>query len=178
VPNDEMSWVGRAEGNLGVDDAAALADVEEALKLNPLSMFGLQLKAHILAERLRRPADAVRVLDTAVELYPDYAAARAGRGVLLARQAKRAEAVRDAEDALLCDTKAPNLYQVACIFALTSKARGEDRLRALELLRPALRSGFGLDLVDTDPDLDPLRPLPEFRRLVAAARDVQRPAPK
>ena len=47
------------------------------------------------------------MLDRAVELYPDYAPARAGRGVLLARAGRRAEAVRDAEDALLRDTRRP-----------------------------------------------------------------------
>src|SRR5260370_1160796 len=50
----------------------------------------------------------------------------------------------------------------------------EDRLQALHLLSQALRQGFGLDLVDQDPELDPLRNDPEFRRVVKAARDLQR----
>jgi Flp pilus assembly protein TadD len=115
----------------------------------------------------------VAVLDRAVGLYPDSAPARAGRGVLLARQGKRDEAVRDAKDALLLDTRAPNAYQVACIYALTAKGQPDDRREALALLWAALKTGYGLDLVDTDTDLDPIRPDPEFRRVVERARDLQ-----
>jgi tetratricopeptide (TPR) repeat protein len=173
TPADEMSWVARAEARMGTDPEAALADVSEALKLNPVSMFGLQLKAHILAERLGRPEEAIRTLDKAVELYPEYAPAVAGRGVLLARAGRRTEAIRDAEEAVLRDNRAPNLYQVGCIYALTARAEPADRHKAFELLWDALRTGFALDIVDTDLDLDPIRKEPEFRRLVAAAKARQ-----
>ena len=172
MPADELSWVARAENRLD-DPAAALADVEEALKLNPASVHGLQLKAHILAERLGRPEEAMRALDRAVEFHPDHAAVRAGRGVVLARAGRRDEAIRDAKDALLRDTKPPNLYQVGCIYALTSKGHPEDQREAVRLLWSALKTGFGLDLVDTDPDLDLVRKHPEFQRLVRSARALQ-----
>jgi serine/threonine protein kinase/tetratricopeptide (TPR) repeat protein len=173
VPADELSWVARGEARMAADPEAALADVGEALKLNPISMFGLQLKAQLLAERLGRPDEAIGALDKAVEYYPEYAKAVAGRGVLLARAGRRTEAIRDAEEALLRDRQAPNLYQVGCIYALTAKSEREDRLKAFALLWAALRTGFGLDLVDTDSDLDPIRKEPEFRRLVAAAKTRQ-----
>ena len=137
---------------------------------NPFSAPGLQLKAHILGERLNRPDDALAVLDRAVEFHPDHVPTRAGRGVELARRGRRDAALRDAREALLRDTRAPNLYQVGCIYALTSKTHTEDRVEAFRLLWSALKTGFGLDLVDTDTDLDPVRGDPEFRRLVAAAR--------
>ena len=168
-PRDELSWIGRAENRLD-DPTAALADVEKALALNPASVAGLQLQAHILAERLGRPDEAVAALDRAVEFHPDHAAVRAGRGVLLARIGKRDEAHRDARDALLRDTKAPNLYQVAGIYALTAKTHPEDRREAFALLWSALKTGFGLDLVESDRDLDPVRKDPEFQRLVRSAR--------
>jgi serine/threonine protein kinase/Tfp pilus assembly protein PilF len=177
TPADELSWVARAENKLD-KPADALDDVEQALRLNPSCIFAMQLKAHILAERLNRPADAIPVLDRAIEFSPDYVPARAGRGVLLARAGKRASAIRDAEDALLRDTKGPNLYQMACIYALTSREEAADRLKALELLRSGLRSGFGLDLVDTDVDLDPIRKDPAFERIVAEARALHRSAPR
>ena len=75
---------------------------------------------------------------------------------------------------LLRDTRAPNLYQVAGIYALNSRQKPEDRLQALHLLSQALRQGFGLDLVDQDTDLDPIRNDPEFRRVVKAARDLRK----
>jgi serine/threonine protein kinase/Tfp pilus assembly protein PilF len=173
TPSDDMSWVGRGELRLEKDPKGALADVEEALKLNAECVDALQLKAHILAERLRRPQEAEKALDRAVELNPDYVPARAGRGVVLARRGKRDEALRDARESLLRDTLPPNLYQVACIYALTSamdKGHPEDRREAFRLLFASLRTGFGLDWVDTDPDLDPLRKDEEFKRLVAGAR--------
>ncbi|HEX3150805.1 MAG TPA: protein kinase [Gemmataceae bacterium] len=173
TPADELSWVARAEARMGTEPEAALADVAEALRLNPASMTGLQLQAHLLAERLGRPTDAVKTLDRAVELYPEYAPAVAGRGVLLARTGRRTDAVRDAEAALMRDGKAPNLYQVGCIYALTAKGEPSDKAKAFELLWAALRTGFGLDIVDTDTDLDPIRSEPEFRRLVSMAKARQ-----
>ncbi|MFL5342885.1 MAG: TPR end-of-group domain-containing protein, partial [Gemmataceae bacterium] len=79
-----------------------------------------------------------------------------------------------AEEALILDAKAPNLYQVACIYALTSRQQSDDRLQVIRLLAPALRQGFGVDIVDSDPDLEPVRQLPEFQRIVAAAKERQR----
>jgi serine/threonine protein kinase/Tfp pilus assembly protein PilF len=171
TPSDELSWVGRAETRLSDDPKGALSDVEEALKINPFSVPGLQLKAHILGERMGRADDALRVLNRAVELHPDHVPVRAGRGVELARRGQREAALRDAAEALLRDTRPPNLYQVACIYALTSKTNPEDKAEALKLLWASLKTGFGLDIVDTDTDLDPLRKGAEFKRLVAAARD-------
>jgi serine/threonine protein kinase/predicted Zn-dependent protease len=172
TPADELSWVGRAETRVADDPTGALVDVEEALRINPFSVFGLQLKAHILGERLDRPDDALVVLNQAVELHPDHVPTRAGRGVQLARLGRRAEALRDARAALLRDTRAPNLYQVGCIYALTSRAEPQDRREARQLLWGALKAGFGLDIVDTDTDLDPLRGDVEFQRLVEKAKGL------
>ncbi|MFL5339280.1 MAG: protein kinase domain-containing protein [Gemmataceae bacterium] len=170
-PTDALSWLARSEEREATDKAGALADVEQALKVNPLLRHALQQKAHLL-EDLKRPDDALAALNRAVELYPDHVPTRAGRGVNLARRGHRAEALQDAEEALRRDTKAPNLYQVAGIYALTSKQEKSDRLRAFELLWKSLRSGFGLDLVADDTDLDPIRQEPEFIRLVADAKQL------
>jgi serine/threonine protein kinase/tetratricopeptide (TPR) repeat protein len=172
-PRDEASYFARAIALRERDPKAALADINRALKLNPISPDALQEKAHILSVKLGRHAEAMAVLNRTVELHPDHVPAIAGRGVLLAREGKRTAALRDAEAALRRDRKPPNLYQVGCIFALTSKDEPDDRVRALELLTQALRSGFGLDWVDEDTDLDPLRASPEFKKIVTAARDLR-----
>jgi len=36
-----------------------------------------------------------------------------------------------------------------------------------------LREGYGFDLIEIDPDLDPIRGQTEFRRLVEAARTLK-----
>jgi eukaryotic-like serine/threonine-protein kinase len=169
-PADELSWTARGEARLGTDPRAALADFDAALRLNPWSRNAAQNKAHVLAEKLGRTGEAVAVLDRLVERYPDFVPARAGRGVLLARLGQRERALQDAGEALRRDTGALNLYQAACVYALTSRQEPGDRLEAFRLLARALKTGFGADLLETDPDLASLRHLPEFRGLVELAR--------
>jgi serine/threonine protein kinase/tetratricopeptide (TPR) repeat protein len=168
-PTDEKSWLARGMARLSKDLKGALADFEKAREINPRSLAALQNVAHVLS-KLDRNADAVKVLDEAVRLHPDYVNARVGRGVLLARLGRRAEAHKDAEEVLLRDNKAPTLYQAACIFALTSRTEAADRREAYRLLASALWKGYGLDLTETDKDLEPIRKETEFRRLVDGAR--------
>jgi tetratricopeptide (TPR) repeat protein len=174
-PADEQGWVARGLDRLPRDPKGALADFDEALKLNPQSFPALQNKAHVLADHLKDDRRAVQTLDKVVDFYPRNAMGRAGRGVSLARLGERKTALADAEEALLLDARPPNLYQVGCIYALTSRQNPQDRLRAFELLADGLNGGFGLDIVDTDSDVDPVRQTPEFRRLVAAAREKLAP---
>jgi serine/threonine protein kinase/tetratricopeptide (TPR) repeat protein len=172
-PTDELSWVVRGVAHLPSDPKGALADFEEALRLNPRSRPALEDKAHVLAEYLGKTAEAVAVLDRAVALHPDYVAARAGRGVLLGRLKQRDAALRDAVEALRLDSGPATLYQVAGIYALTSVSHADDRREAFRLLAAALRGGYGLDLLVGDHDLDPIRKLPQFGRLVQAAQELQ-----
>jgi tetratricopeptide (TPR) repeat protein len=173
TPADEQSFIERGLARLPADPKGALADFQEAHKLNPRSFPALQNIAHVYADHLKDDRKAAAALDEVVKLYPDSAMARAGRGVSLARLGDRTRALADAEEALILDTRPPNLYQVGCIYALTSKQNAQDRLRAVELLSFGLRGGFGLDIVDSDTDLDPIRQAPEFRRIVQAARELQ-----
>jgi tetratricopeptide (TPR) repeat protein len=181
VPADELSWVARAENRLRFEQnpKAALADVDQALQINPWSSVALQLKSALLAD-LNRPDEAIAVLNRAVELHPDDVAVRAGRGVLRARAGKRDEALRDAQDALRRGTRPPNLYQVGCIYALTAGTNPDDRRESIRLLWGALKTGWALDLVDRDTDLDALRTGQDFKDMVKDARalDALRKAKK
>jgi eukaryotic-like serine/threonine-protein kinase len=174
-PADELSWLAWAENRMEKEPQAALGDVEEALKLNPMSIPALQLKAHLLAERLKRPDESLAVLNRLVELHPDHVPGIAGRGVVLARAGKRDDALRDAKAALRRDTRAPNLYQVGCIYALTARTHPEDRREALHLLWEGLRTGFALDIVHSDSDLDGLRNDPDFKGIVRDAEALHGP---
>ena len=169
-PYDERDLTARGLARQPRDPRSALADFESALKLNPHYLTALQNKASVLGEVLGRTQEAVATLDQLLTFYPDYVPALAGRGILHARLGRREAAIADAGSALLKDTKPFNVYQVAGIYALTSRQSPDDRREALRLLESALSQGFGLDLLDRDRDLDAIREQPEFRRLVQAAR--------
>lgn len=176
-PTDEMSCIARGIAFLPGDPKRALADFDAALELNPRSLAGLQNKAHVLGKYLKLTQDAVQVLDKAIQHYPDDVRPLAGRGVYLARLGKREAALKDAEAALLLDNGPSNLYQVAGIYALTSRQEPEDQKEALRLLALALKKGFGFDYLEIDRDLDPIRQSPTFRRVIEASRAMQSAAP-
>jgi eukaryotic-like serine/threonine-protein kinase len=177
VPTDEKSWIARGIARMATDMPGALADFRKAAEVNPRSLAALQNQAHALAE-LGRTAEALRVLDRELELYPDYVQARADRGVLRARLRQREAAHEDADDALARDFGPAVQYQVACTYALTSRQDADDFSQALHYLSSALRKGFGFELIEEDRDLDPIRDRPEFRQLVEAARALQAAASK
>jgi tetratricopeptide (TPR) repeat protein len=169
-PRDEQDWTARGLERQERDPTGALSDFDRALALNPGYLSALQNKANVLAEDLGRTDEAVATLDRALELYPRSVPARAGRGVLLARLGRRDAAHRDARESLKTDDSPFFTYQVSGIYALTSRQVSEDRNEAFRLLKLAFSHGFGLDLVETDHDLDAIRADPEFQVLVSRAR--------
>ena len=177
-PTDEFGWIARGSARRDRDPKGSLADYDQALKVNPRSFDALQNKAALLSDKFGKDGEALAVLERGVEIYPESVLARGGRGVLLARIGQRKVAVEDAQACLLLDSSPATLYQVGCIYALTSKQTPADRTQAMPLLAAALRAGFGLEFVDHDSDLDPLRNLPEFQRMVTAARALHPAAPK
>jgi serine/threonine protein kinase/Flp pilus assembly protein TadD len=166
-PTDEQSWLARGVARVARDPRGALADFEAALALNPRSLDALRNQAYVLSEKLGRRAEAVKVLDRLVQLYPDFVRGRGDRGVLLARLGQRPQALADAAGCLKRSDEPFTHYQAASIYALTSRQDRGDCPLALKHLSNALRRGCGADLLDSDPDLDPLRNDPDFRRLAA-----------
>ncbi len=174
TPSDVESWTVRGLARLPDDPQGALADFDEALRLDPRARPALRNKAAVLAEHLGRTEDAVNVLDRVVALYPDEVQPRVERGVLLARLGRRGDAHRDAEEAGRRDASCDTLYRIACIYALTSKSDAADRSRALQALtRAIVCDAKWVSVAQTDADLDPLRGLDSFRLLI---RPVDRDA--
>jgi tetratricopeptide (TPR) repeat protein len=168
-PATVRGWVARALAQRNPN--AALADLDQALKLDAESETALQNRANILDERLKKPAEAIAALDELLKYHPDSDDALAGRGVLLARRGDREAALADARAALAADRKPFTVYRVAGIFAQTSKIEPADRREALRLLAESFRREPSLtDLVVSDPDLDPIRKNESFNKLLAAAR--------
>ena len=78
-PNSEGDFLARGRGRLPADSAGALADFEAAGKLNPGSLAAIQNQAHLYSEYKKDSDRALTLVTRAVELYPEYAPARAGR---------------------------------------------------------------------------------------------------
>jgi tetratricopeptide (TPR) repeat protein len=175
-PNDELSWVARGVARLKDDPNGALADFDAALAINPRSRPALEDKALVLAEHLGRPEEAIAVYDTTLLHHPDDAKAVGPRGVYHARLGHRDAALADAraalalaDQALTVEDQAFTIYQVAGIYALTSRQQPDDRREALRLLALALRKDPSwLRALPDDHDFDPIRDRPEFRDLLRA----------
>jgi eukaryotic-like serine/threonine-protein kinase len=181
TPVDCPGWIDRGKARLQQKDVqGALADFAAASRCNPLSREAVHDQAYVLGELLKRPAEAIRLVDRELELYPDQPVVIVSRGVYRAQLGQREAAVGDVVRAA---EKAPRdgevLYRAACVYALTSrqaKNPGADRRQAMGYLARALECGFGFDYVDSDTDLEPLRGEPEFgelQRLIDKTRKMK-----
>lgn len=165
-PTDERSWLalGDAWIERGQSDEA-LACFQRALQLNPRSLGALQNLAYLLAQDPARTEEAKKVLDQLLTYYPDNHLARANRGVLLARLGRCDEARADAQCCEAPDSPPAIEYRIGCIFALIAGENADDRSRAFSWLSRALKSGYGIEWIDKDPDLDPIRNDAGFAKL-------------
>jgi serine/threonine protein kinase/lipoprotein NlpI len=176
TPADSLSWVTRGVWRQEENPKEALADFDEALKLNPRCREALQDKAVVLADLLGKPVEAARVMTQLLEIYPTYVEARAGRGVYRARAGEAQGARADADEVLRDEPSAYRSYQMAGLFAQLSRFEADTKARheALRQLAQAFRSGFSdFALLKKDSDLDPIRDSEEFRSLVAHAEALQ-----
>jgi eukaryotic-like serine/threonine-protein kinase len=108
-----------------------------------------------------------------LEYYPESLDALSGRAMLNSRLGERLAAHTDAEAAIRLSGDNPRtIYQLAGVYAMTSKTNPDDKREAFRHLASALRKGFGFDLLEQDRELDPLRSDPEFSEVVEEARRV------
>ena len=169
VPTDERGWLARAQARLFRDPAAARADYDQCLALNPRNTIALQGLAHAIAV-LGDDRAVVDVLTKLIAIDPTVSDAWSGRAVHRARLKDRDGAFDDAREALRLSDRPATKYQVAGVYATTARENPDDRREAFSLLDAALRGGFGFEHLATDPELDPLRADPEFTKTVDAAR--------
>lgn len=175
TPADSISWITRGFQRQKSDPQGALNDYEAALELNPRSRDALINKANVLSEDLRQPEAALKVFDRIIELWPEDLDAHGSRGVVLARLGRVAAARKDAEFCLQRTESAFVCFQMAGLYAQVAghSRTAEDRKWALHLLAMTLRKGFNhLDWVASDPDLEPIRQEPEYRRLADLAHEL------
>jgi tetratricopeptide (TPR) repeat protein len=144
----------------------AIADYDRALAINSRNQSTLRNKACAL-ERLNRTNEAIGVYAVLLSYYPDLLAARATRGVLLARMGRVQEAVADAKVCEKAATLTPFMaYQLGSLYAMLSGQDTSYKNEALRLLATSLELGLNrTDLFRTDADLNPIRKDAQFRKL-------------
>jgi len=107
--------------------------------------------------------EALRVVEKHMELNPDDPRAATMRAVSLFRLGRPQEGLRWAGTALEIDPNDAGVrYNVACLYSL--EGRTDDAIRCLT---EAVDRGFhNKEWFENDPDLDPIRDDPRFRRLI------------
>jgi tetratricopeptide (TPR) repeat protein len=163
-PNDPMPLVVRGYSRLATDRAGAEADFVRALNLDPR-----HARAHLGQAYLLRRDDlhaALAQVEMALNAEPNFTDALQLRALLRARLG---DPTAEADVKRLLQVPTPRrLYNAACALALLSRSAADPRLAplALDLLRRALDSGMSPARLADDPDLDALRKLPNYSRLL------------
>lgn len=149
-----------------LEEAARLfAEASEVREDYQASFFSAQ-SLEALGREEEAAAEYVRAAEVAarhMELNPDDARAATMRAVALCRIGDRPAGLEWAGRALEIDPRDAGVkYNVACLYAL------EDRPEeAIQCLEDAVEGGFGnRDWIEHDPDLDPIREHPRFRRIL------------
>ncbi|HYJ31658.1 MAG TPA: tetratricopeptide repeat protein [Candidatus Binatia bacterium] len=117
------------------DPAAALADYDEALKLNPRAAFALANKGTLLFD-LGRADSAYLYLDRALQLKPDLAGALNNRGAIKGQRGDLPGAIADFSRAIASDPQFRDPYEnraVGYYMAGQFDKAIADTRRALEL---------------------------------------------
>lgn len=176
TPADERSWVARGLARLPNHPELAVQDIRRAFELNPSSHDAFRNLSMVLSEYLKKPEEALTVLDEAIRFHPQDEFLWAGRGVLHARQGDSQKAIADAKQALTLSDDPFLLYMVACIYSLSSGIDQQEsyRVESLRLIAQSLRSDASLSVsMASDPDLKALQGDSRFLQLIAAAGTLQ-----
>jgi tetratricopeptide (TPR) repeat protein len=172
TPNDELSWIARGLARLRQQPDQALCDFQMATQFNPRSYAAWRNIAHVYAERLNRPQDALAVLNRLLDHADHPLEDLVSRGVLSARLGQRDAALDDARQVLRRLPGAKELFQVACIYSLTSAPDNGDAQVALATLEKAIAmEPRWLAMAMKDPDLTKLRTHKRFAQKVSQLRE-------
>jgi serine/threonine protein kinase/tetratricopeptide (TPR) repeat protein len=167
-PDNALARVARAMTRLGTDPKGARADLERVLARDPR-----HAAAHYGMALLIRPHDptaALKHLDIAIDADPHLIDAIQLRALVRARLGE--PSALDDVDRLLKIPTARRCYNAACAVAVYAVKAHQPRqlAHALELLTRAVDLGFPAAEAVDDPDLAPLRGLPDFERLLRKHR--------
>lgn len=149
-------------------------DLMRAGELDPSSTVVWQNKAYLASEVMKDDAKAIQCLDKVLELQPYNIEGLSGRAVLHARAGNSELATKDIVNALKLggSNAGPTEYHAACVFALLAKYDPPYQDQANRYLARALHHGYGLELLESDPDLANLRESQAFREILQVSQLV------
>ncbi len=176
----------------------ALADAEEAVRLDPLSASSLAAASRAL-EATGRFDEAVERSTQAIALRPSNWRYLQRLGILLARAGRVDEGIRNLEEACRMGGNQESCANLAVVLARAGRAEDAaavavhaaalpasrfgqynlacyrtlagDHAGAIQALRGALDLGFADVLIETDPDLEQLRGTAGYAEALAGVQD-------
>jgi len=175
-PRDADDWVARGVSRLDDSPLSALEDFESALLVRPSDFNALNNAAHVYAERLDKPKQAISLLSRLAEIRPKSAYIVATRGILLARTGNCPLALADAQRAAERSPSGREQLQISGIHALISDKdeRNVHREKAFYWLARALRSNLQLaTIARDDSDLANLQDDPKFGMMIENALMIE-----
>ncbi len=156
------------------DPAAAEHDFRAAHRLRPDLPAAQRNLAYLLAERGGKTDEGLAVLERLINRF-DRTEDRMARAVLLARLGRMDEAQKEGQAALERDGSPKMQFQMACVYALSPESQRQAEAIA-PLAKAIAAEAIWLDVALRDRDLQALHGREDFRRLLAAAKQVQRAA--
>lgn len=135
--------------------------VSVAIDSNTLAYNNLGM----VAMKQGQPEDAILYFSEAVKTKPDNWNARINLGIVLSQMGRKAEAIEQYREVVRNqpDYNPSLYYNIACYYAVEGQLT-----RGMEWLKKAVSHGYdNWELIRSDPDLQNLRGLPEYRDLIS-----------
>jgi tetratricopeptide (TPR) repeat protein len=167
-PGSLLVRVARGITRIKRDAAGARADFAHVLEHDPHSAHAHYGMARLVGQS--DPRKAIEHLDRALDSNPNLIDAVQLRALVRAGLGERG--ALDDVDRLLASPTPIRLYNAACAVTIYSEKASDPRLlsHALELLERAWRGGLDPSDAANDSDLKPLHSLPQYARLLDAAK--------
>ncbi len=159
-------WVARGVLKIQSDPKDALADFQQALKLDSGNTAAHFNSAHVYSEVLGDLPSAIQSLTELEKLGQQSASIIASRGILYARNKQLEQAISDAKLAAKLQPAALEMLQIAGIYSLVAQDEAELSMAATWLARSIAVSSDMETLAAQDPDLVKLRSTPKFAQIL------------
>ncbi|MFO0935152.1 MAG: protein kinase [Gemmataceae bacterium] len=151
----------------------SIEDFQRAIDENPRMVEAWYNQGLIYSEYLNNTDKALKVIESAIQSNLQNGELRMFHAILLARKGNRSDALKEMTRGLRFMTNQKQLYNAACICALTSKTHPADALVAIEYLKQSLRNGVpDIPKIKGDTDLKPILQRTDVKQLLDAAQKL------